>query len=133
MNANRDALGQAHPREYRVDGGNSLIVGLCIRNIDRASDAVDMAAHDLTIAHQLYFGRVAHADGSEGGFFKISIDPIRAGVDKRDGVDADINVVAKLSQQIRDVAVDRGENARARDPPEPGEVSPDFARASPRR
>ena len=93
--------------KYRVDGSNSLIVGLCIRNIDRASDAVDMAAHDLTIAHQLYFGRVAHADGSEGGFFKISVDPIRAGVDKRDGIDADIDVVAKLSKQVRDVAVDR--------------------------
>jgi hypothetical protein len=76
MDANWDALSQAHPGEDRVDGGNALTIGLSIRNVDRAGDAIDVAAHDLTVAHQLYFGWVAHADGSKGRFLKIPVDPI---------------------------------------------------------
>ena len=76
MDANWDALGQTHPGEDRVDVGNALIVGLSIRDVDRAGDAIDVAAHDLTIAHQLYLGWVAQADRSEGRFLKIPVDPI---------------------------------------------------------
>ena len=32
MDANRDALGQAHPGEDGIDGSNPLIVGLRVRN-----------------------------------------------------------------------------------------------------
>jgi hypothetical protein len=39
MNANRDALGQTHPREDRTDVGDTLSGRLCIRNVDGASDA----------------------------------------------------------------------------------------------
>jgi hypothetical protein len=35
------------------------------------------------------------------------------GVDKRNGVYADVDVVAKLRQQVRYITVDRGENAHA--------------------
>jgi hypothetical protein len=75
MDADRDALGQAHPGEDGVDVGDALIVRLRVRNVDRAGDAVDAAAHDLAMAHQLDLGRVAHADGSEIRLLKISVDP----------------------------------------------------------
>src|ERR1700761_218811 len=53
MNADGDTLGQAHPRENRIDGGDALAVRLCIRDVDRTGDAVDVTADDLAVAHQL--------------------------------------------------------------------------------
>jgi hypothetical protein len=44
---------------------------------------------------------------------EIAVDPERVGVDHRDGVDADIDVVAELRQQVGHVAVDRRDDARA--------------------
>jgi hypothetical protein len=58
----RDALPQAHPGKDRVDVGKSFSVGLCVRNIDAAGDAVDVTADNLVIAPQLDLGRVADAD-----------------------------------------------------------------------
>src|SRR5205823_9791761 len=75
MDADRDALGQAYPGEDRVDIGDPLIVGLRVRNVDRAGDAVDMAAHNLTVTHQLDLGRIAHADRREVRLLEISVDP----------------------------------------------------------
>jgi hypothetical protein len=43
MYAHRNALGQAHPGEDRVDSSHHLIVGLRVRDVDRAGDAVDAA------------------------------------------------------------------------------------------
>src|SRR5437879_4204621 len=75
MHAHRYALREAHPGEDWVDGGNPLIVRLCVRNIDRTSDAVDVTAHDLSVAHQLDLSRIAHSDWSEVGFLEICVDP----------------------------------------------------------
>src|SRR6516165_1884583 len=75
MDADRDALSKAHPGEDRVDISDALVVGLRIRNVDRAGDAVDVAAHDFAIAHQLDLGRIAHPDRSEVRFLEIPVDP----------------------------------------------------------
>ena len=39
-NANGDALGQSHPGEDRINGRQPLSIGLRVRNIDAARDAV---------------------------------------------------------------------------------------------
>src|SRR6476661_7182752 len=75
MDAHRNALRQAHPGEDRVDISHPLIVGLRVRDVDRAGDAVDAAAHDLTMAHQLNLGPIAHADGSKIRLLEISVNP----------------------------------------------------------
>ena len=113
MDANRDSLGQADPSEDGIDGSNPLTVGLRVRDVDCAGDAVDVTADDLTMAHQLDLSRIAHPDGSKVRFLKISVDPKRIGVDKGNGVHADIDVVAKLRQQVGHIAVNRRKNARA--------------------
>jgi hypothetical protein len=38
MDADRDALRETHPGKDRVDRGDALIVGLRIRDVDRAGD-----------------------------------------------------------------------------------------------
>jgi hypothetical protein len=65
LDAHRDALRQAYPGEDRVDSRHPLIVGLRVRDVDRACDAVDAAAQHLTMAHQFDLSPIAHADGSE--------------------------------------------------------------------
>src|SRR3954471_12076223 len=70
MDAHRDTLGQPHPGEDRVDIGDPLPVGLRVGDIDRAGDAVDMAAHDYGIAHQLDLGRVADMDRVDVGLLE---------------------------------------------------------------
>src|SRR3981189_2794466 len=75
MDANRDALGQADPGEDGIDGSNSLTVGLGVRDVVCAGDAVDVATHYLAVAHQFDLSRVAHADRSKGRLLKISVDP----------------------------------------------------------
>ena len=74
MDANRDALGQSHPGEDGIDGSNPLIVGLRVRNVNGAGDAVDVTAYDLIAAHQLDLSRVSHLDGSKVRLFEISVD-----------------------------------------------------------
>jgi hypothetical protein len=75
MNANRDALSQANPGEDQVDAGAPLDGGLRIRDVDGAGDAVDVATHDLAVAHQLDARRIAHADRGEVCLLEIAIDP----------------------------------------------------------
>jgi hypothetical protein len=75
MDANRDALGQAYPGEYGIDGSNPLIVGLRVRNVDGAGDAVDVTAHYLIVAHQLDLSRIPHPDRSKVRLLEISVDP----------------------------------------------------------
>src|SRR5262249_42927596 len=113
MHANRDALRETYPRKDRVDTRDPLTRGLSVRDVDRARDAVDVTAHDLTVAHQLDLSRIADADGSDVCFLEISVDPERVGVNQRDGVHARIDEVAKLRQQVCHVAVDGRENAGA--------------------
>jgi hypothetical protein len=62
VDAYRDALREAHPSEDRIDGGEPLPIGLCVRDVDAAGNAVDVAAEDLAVAHQFDAGRVADAD-----------------------------------------------------------------------
>ena len=74
MHAHRYALREAHPREDRVDGRDPLIVGLRVRDVDCAGDAVDVPTRDLTVAHQLDLGRIAHTDRSKVRLLEISVD-----------------------------------------------------------
>src|SRR5215510_276070 len=75
MDADRDALGKAHPGEDGVDRSDPLIVGLCVRNTDGAGDTVDMPAYDSVVPHEFDLGRIADADGRKVSFLEISIDP----------------------------------------------------------
>src|SRR6266403_5074184 len=75
MDANRDALGQAYPGENGIDGSNPLTVGLRVRNVDCAGDAVDVTAHYLIAAHQIDLSRISHPDRSKVRLLEISIDP----------------------------------------------------------
>src|SRR6476469_6580786 len=75
MDANRDALGQAYPGEDGIDGSNPLTVGLRVRDVDCAGDAVDVTTYYLAVAHQLDFSRIAHADRSKVRLLEISVDP----------------------------------------------------------
>ena len=86
------------PGEDRVDVGKPLPVGLRVRNIDAAGNAVDVTADNLAIAHQLDLGRVADADRFEIRFLEIAVDPERVGIDERDDVRPNIGVVAELRQ-----------------------------------
>src|SRR5215813_249578 len=113
MDADRDALSKAHPGEDWVDICDPLTRSLCVRNVDRASDAVDVTTHDLAVAHQLDLSWIADADGSKVCFLEISVDPERVGVNQRNGVHARIDEVTKLRQQVCHVAVDGRENTGA--------------------
>src|SRR6202030_646905 len=89
VDSNRDALSKTYPGEDRIHRGDTLIVGLRVRNADRAGDAVDVAAQDLAMAHQLDLCRVAHVYGRDVGFLEISVGPVGVRIDRRDGIDAD--------------------------------------------
>src|SRR5712671_4211581 len=65
MDANRDALGQAYPGEDGIDVSNALTIGLRVRDVDCAGDAVDVTAHDLIAAHQLDLSRIYYPDRTE--------------------------------------------------------------------
>src|SRR5262249_11721029 len=80
MDADRYALGQPHPGEDRIYGSNAPIVGLRVRNVDPAGDAVDVATEDLAVAHQFDLSGIANADGSKVRLLEISIDPEGIGV-----------------------------------------------------
>src|SRR6516225_11634143 len=58
------ALGQTHPGEDRVDLRESLRAGLRIGDVDAPCDAVDVAADDVAIAHQLDLRWIALANGA---------------------------------------------------------------------
>src|ERR1700751_5660155 len=51
--SNRHPLGQAHPREDRVDLGKTELVGLRVRDVDTAGDANDLATNNFATPHQL--------------------------------------------------------------------------------
>jgi hypothetical protein len=74
MEANRDALGQAYPGEDGIDGGDPLTVGLRVRDVDGAGDAVDVTAHYLIAAHQLDLSRISHPDRSKVRLLEISVE-----------------------------------------------------------
>jgi hypothetical protein len=73
--ADRHALSKTYPSEDWVDGRKPLRVGLHVRDINAARDAVDVASYDLTIAHQLDRGRIAIVDRVKLGLLKIGVDP----------------------------------------------------------
>src|SRR5262245_46487950 len=79
MHANRDALRKTHPRKDGVDICHPLTRGLSVRDVDRARDAVDVTAQDLTVSHQLDLSRIADANGSKVCFLEVSVDPERIG------------------------------------------------------
>ena len=75
MDADWDALGKAHPGEDGVDRSDPLTVGLRVRYVDGPSEAIDMAAYDLIVAHELDLGGITYADRSEVRFLEICVDP----------------------------------------------------------
>src|SRR6185436_17031549 len=75
MDAHRDALGQAYPGEDGIDGSHPLTIGLRVRDVDCAGDAVDVTTHNLTVAHQLDLSRIPHPDRSKIRLLEISVDP----------------------------------------------------------
>ena len=83
MDPDGDALGKPHPGEDGVDICDPLTGSLRIRNVDRASNAVDVTTHDLTVAHQLDLGRIADADGRKVCFLEISVDPERVSINQQ--------------------------------------------------
>src|SRR5260370_7647191 len=54
VDANRNALGQAHPGEDGIDVSNPLIVGLRVPDVDCPGDPVDVTPHYLTAAPPLH-------------------------------------------------------------------------------
>src|SRR5262249_43758042 len=113
MDPHRDALGQTHPGEDRVDLRESLRAGLRIGDVDAARDAVDVAADDVAIAHQLDLRRIALADGAQRGLGEVGIDPKGIGIYYRHLILPDIGVVAELREQVGHPAVDRRADLRA--------------------
>ena len=75
MDPDRNALGKADPGKDWINRGKPLLVGLRVRNVDGARDAVDMATNDLAIAQQLDLGRVAYADRAEIDLLEIAVNP----------------------------------------------------------
>src|SRR5580704_2885332 len=106
MNAHRNALGKAHPREDRIDCGKPLRIGLRVRDVDGARDAVDMATNDLAVAHRFDLGRVAYADRADIDLLEIAVNPERVGVDEGDYILPDICIVAELREQVGHPAID---------------------------
>src|SRR5215831_9753265 len=113
MDPHRDALGQTHPGEDRVDLRESLRAGLRIGDVDAARDAVDVAADDVAIAHQLDLRRIALANGAQSRLGEVAIDPKGIGVDDADLVRSHGRVVAELRQQVGHPTVDRRADLRA--------------------
>src|SRR5215471_14155379 len=71
MDPYRDALRQTHPGEDRVDRREASRAGFRIGNVDAARDAVDVAADDVAVAHQLELRRIALADGAQRGLGEV--------------------------------------------------------------
>src|SRR5215471_6797837 len=113
MDTHRDALRQTHPGEDRVDRREALRAGLRIGNVDAARDAVDVAADDIAVPHQLELRRIALANGGQRGLGEVGIDPEGIGIDERHLVLPDIGVVAELREQVGHPAVDRRVDLRA--------------------
>ena len=65
FDADRHALSEPYPREDRVDVRYPLVIGVCIRDVNRPGDAANLAANNLVMAHQLDFGGIAFPDRSE--------------------------------------------------------------------
>src|SRR5215472_17276280 len=98
MDTHRDALRQTHPGEDRIDRREALRAGLHIGNVDAARDAVDVAADDVAVAHQLELCWISLADGAQRGLGEVRIDPEGIGIDERHLVLSDIGVIAELRE-----------------------------------
>src|SRR5262245_15704004 len=77
VDAHRNALSETYPGEDRIDTRESLLIRLSVRNVDAASDTVDVPSNDFSVAHELDAGQVASANVLELGFFELAIDPGR--------------------------------------------------------
>ena len=56
MDADWDALGQAHTREDGIHSGNLLLLGCAFETLIARAILSNVAAHDLAVAHQLDLG-----------------------------------------------------------------------------
>src|SRR5215813_8731856 len=108
-----NALRQPHPGEDRVDLRESLRAGLRIGDVDAARDAVDVAADNVAVAHQLDLRRIALANGAQSRLGEVAIDPKGIGVDDADLVRSHGRVIAELRQQVGHPTVDRRADLRA--------------------
>jgi len=59
VDAHRHALRETHPGEDWIYRGESWLIGLRIGDVDPPSDAADMSADELAVAHELDGCRVA--------------------------------------------------------------------------
>src|SRR6202008_229478 len=94
------SLGQAHPREDRVDLGKTELVGLRVRDVDTAGDANDLAANNFAISHQLDLRKIAVADGRKLRFLEIGIDPIRICINNGDYVLSYVGIISLSREEI---------------------------------
>jgi hypothetical protein len=81
VNAHRHALRKPYPGENRIYRGEPRLIRLRVRDVDAASDAVDMATDKLTVAHQFDGCRVALMDPAKTVLLEVAIDPKGIGVD----------------------------------------------------
>jgi hypothetical protein len=79
--AHRHALRKPYPGEDRIYRGEPRLIRLRVRDVDAASDAVDMATDELAVAHQFDGFWVALMDAAKTGLLEVAIDPKRIGVD----------------------------------------------------
>ena len=113
VNADGDALGEADEGEDRVDGRQPHARRRRVGDVDAARDALDVAAEDFWVAHQLDGRPVALPNPVEERLLEIAVHPERVGVDHGHLALADVGVVAGPREQIGDVAVDRRHDSRA--------------------
>src|ERR1700756_337905 len=98
--SNGHPLGQAHPREDRVDLGKTELVGLRVWDVDTAGDANDLAANNFAISHQLDLRKIAVTDGRKLRFLEIGIDPIGICINNGNYVLSNVGIISLLCQEI---------------------------------
>ena len=82
VDTHRYTLRKPHPCEDRIYRGEPRWIRLCVRDINAAGDAADMATNQLPVAHQLDGRRVAVLDPAETGLLEVAVDPIGISVNE---------------------------------------------------
>src|ERR1700730_1308077 len=72
LDAHGDALRQTHPAEGRA-----------VLFLDAVSDALDLPCQHARIPDQFYGRILADTDAPQLGFFEITLDAVRVGMDQR--------------------------------------------------
>src|SRR5271166_4516744 len=75
MDAHRDALGQTHPGEHRIDARQAPAVRCAVLVADGVADAFDMADDRCVETHKRGARSIADMDPGELCLFEIAGDP----------------------------------------------------------